>query len=85
MHVRDELAGRCYPGVIMAPGPAVSRVRVLRYSTGGFVGNNDEEGDMRSYPTIVPNPPYPDGTPGGFRTLDWWHPPADCPDLARLT
>jgi len=82
VHVRVETAGRCYPGIVIVPGPVVSRVRVLHPSGGGLAapGLNDEEGDVRDHPVMVPNPDHPDGTPGGKRTLDWWHGPVNCPD-----
>jgi hypothetical protein len=74
VHVRVSLARTCYPGIIMASGPKVCRVRVIHPSTAGIVGGNDEEGDLRREPVVAPNP---DGT---VRELDWWHYPGECPD-----
>jgi len=84
VHVRVETAGRCYPGIVIVPGPVVSRVRVLHPSSGFTSGNNDEEGDVRDHPVMVPNSPHPDGSDGGKRTLDWWHGPVNCPDRVRV-
>jgi hypothetical protein len=68
----------CRPGIVLDPGPGLSRIRVLHPASFSAVGSLDEEGDMPHH-TEARRVPNPDGT---VRWLLSWHDVDECEKVA---